>query len=468
MRSAKNVLPAQIGFKPLQAPAASSNAVDSTVYGSAVIIKNDGNAAQFCGTATKLYKLTAGTWSDVSRTSPVGYTTAAGERWRFAQWGTLVIATNYTNSVQVYDTASATNFTFIGGGAPNARYIAIVRDQVVLGAINGNENRVHWSGTNNAAFWTPGTQNCDYQDFPNGGPIRGLIGGSVGYVFQAWTVTRMTQTPGAATIYQFDEVQGAKGLAAPNSLVKVGDVAYYMASDGFYKMDLVSGGQTPIGVNKWRQAVLDDVRAGMELSVFGAADPVNPIVIWAYVSKDNGTLTPDRMVIYDTVLDEATLADISCEAMATWVTAGVTLDTMNSYGTLDTLPYSLDSPFWKGGASLIGLFGTDHKLAHLAGTNLSATFETADGQTTQRMLVKGTRPYVDASDVTVAVAARERDADVTAGTVFFPPAESMADTGIVPAWASGNIARARITIPAGSDWTVMKGLETVAEARGKR
>ena len=49
MRSAKNVLPAQIGFKPLQAPAASSNAVDSTVYGSAVIIKNDGNAAQFCG-----------------------------------------------------------------------------------------------------------------------------------------------------------------------------------------------------------------------------------------------------------------------------------------------------------------------------------------------------------------------------------------------------------------------------------
>jgi DTW domain-containing protein YfiP len=30
------------------------------------------------------------------------------------------------------------------------------------------------------------------------------------------------------------------------------------------------------------------------------------------------------------------------------------------------------------------------------------------------------------------------------------------------------IARARITIPSGAEWTVMKGIETVAEARGKR
>jgi hypothetical protein len=78
-------------------------------------------------------------------------------------------------------------------------------------------------------------------------------------------------------------------------------------------------------------------------------------------------LVPDKILVYDRVLDEATVITVSAETLMTWVTAGVTLDTMNSFGTLDALPYSLDSSYWKGGSSLIGMFGTDHKLAHLLG-----------------------------------------------------------------------------------------------------
>lgn len=466
-RLARNVLPSASGFDPLPAPVAAGNALDSRVVGAAVITKNDGQAAQFAGTATKLYRNSTGTWNDVSRTTGGAYTTASGERWRMAQWGSVVIAVNYNDVPQKYDTASASNFSALGGTPPKARYITVVRDQVVLGGFFGNENRVGWSGTNNSEYWTfGGGQNSDYQVFPNGGPIRGLIGGAVGYVFQAETVTRMTQTPGSVTIYQFDEVQGAKGLAAPDSLVKRGDMAFYFATDGFYRFDTASGGQTPIGVEKWRQDVLDDIRAGTELSILGAADPEKPLVFWAYISRDNSGTVPDRVVIYNWSIDEATTADISVEAMATWLSSGYTLDTMNSFGTLDVLPYSLDSPFWKSGASQIGIFGTDHKLSHLSGNLMEATFETADGQLSQRMIIKATRPYVDASNVEVAVHMRERDSDpVNFGDSTFAPME---DTGLCGAWVSGNIARAQIWIPAGATWSRMKGIEAVTGPHGKR
>lgn len=466
-REARNCLPSTIGFEPLPGPVANGGALNGTVFGAAIVIKNDGQAAQFAGTSDKLYRLITGTWTDVTRSVGGAYATAVGERWRFAQWGTVVIATNYNDAPQKYDTATPTTFAALGGSPPKARYIAVVRDQVVLGGFYGNENRIGWSGTNNSEFWTfGGGQNCDYQDFPNGGPIRGLLGGAVGYVFQAYTVTRMTQTPGSTTIYQFDEVQGAKGLSAPNSLVKTGDMAFYLSTDGFYKFNTVSGEQAPIGVGKWRQWFLNDMRTGTELSVLGGADPVNPIILWPYISRDNSSTIPDRVVIYNWALDEATFADISVEALATWVASGYTLDTINSFGTLDTLPYSLDSPFWKSGASSLGVFQTDHKLSQLAGPLMEAQWTTADGQATQRLLVTATRPYIDATRVEVSVVMRERDSDaVNFADADFAPME---DTGLCGAWSSGNIGRARVWVPSGDVWTCMKGLETKATVHGRR
>lgn len=472
---ARNVFPTEIGFGPIKGPVAASAALPADCFGASVIFRSTGASSQFAGTAAALYSLTAGTWTDITRVLGP-YTTAQGERWRFTQWGDLCLAVNYNDVPQKFDMAGGvgTKFIALGGTPPQARYATVVRDQVVLGACFGNENRVHWSGTNNAEYWTPGSQNCDYQNFVSGGPVRGLIGGAVGYVFQAGKIVRMTQTPGASTIYQFDDVQGAngalaKGLAAPDSLVHIGDVAYYLATDGFWMFDVAGGGQKPLGHNKWRRWFLADMRAGTALQVYGAADPVNPIILWAYVSRDNGTLIPDRLLIYDRVLDEATFADISVEALATWITAGVTLDTMNSYGTLDTLPYSLDSPFWKSGASVVGLVGTDKKLAHLQGANLKATMVTADGKAGSRRTIVGTRPLCDADTTQVEIAMRERDADNRgANQVVFDEPTGMEDTGECPAWSSGNIARARITIPAASVWTMAKGIETNSRPAGLR
>jgi len=185
--------------------------------------------------------------------------------------------------------------------------------------------------------------------------------------------------------------------------------------------------------------------------------------VWAYVTRANTTSTPDRMVIYDWSLDEATYADLSVEALMQWLSPGVNLDTMDDYGALDALQFSLDSPFWKGGAAMFGLFGSDLTLSLQSGTPMAARITTSDGRAKARMLVTGTRPSVDASGVTVSIAARERVAD----TVTFNAAEAMEDTGVCPAWASGNIVRGRIDIPA-ADWTLAQGIETIASPQGSR
>jgi len=468
---AQNCLPSVQGFRPLKSPQVgqatreTGGTLNGRCVGAVNVIREDGSSKSYAGTATKLYQLaTDGAWDDASRTVGGNYAVPTGDQWRFDVFGNNLIAVNINDAPQRIDIVSGANFAALGGSPPQARYIAVVRDFVVLGSLFNNQRRIHWSSIGNSAEWTPGLNSGDIQDFPSGGPVRGLIGGETGYVFQDDKINRMIFVPGSDEVFQFDEVEGGRGLKAPGSLVKLGNQAFYFGGDGFYRFDLGAGSSTPIGAGKWRQWVLNDMRAGMEIEIRGSVDPINTVIVWAYVSRQNATTTPDRVLLYDWTLDEATVANISVEALSQWLSQGVTLDTMNSFGSLDELPYSLDSSFWKGGTPLLALFGTDHKLAYLQGKVMAAEWITADGQAEQRTKIKATRPHIDATDVTVAVTMRERDGD----TWLWPNQEVMEDTGEVPAWASGNLARARIRTPAGSNWTFAKGIKTILGAAGRR
>lgn len=428
------------------------------------VLKDDGSVKTFAGTQSNLYQLSdTGAWVDVSRLSGGVYAVGSGEQWKFALYGTRLLASNGADAYQYIDLDSGTNFAAVSGSPPVAKYTDIIREFVFLACVTGNEKRVVWSANGNSESWTSGTGESDFQDIPNGGPIRGIIGGETGYVFQANKVTRMTYVAGSPLIFQFDEVEGASGLAAPHSLIRLRSDAYYLTQDGFRRFDLRSGGSQPIGVNKWVKWFLNDIKPGTETLVLGAAHPVKPVIVWVYVTRANVTSTPDRMMIYDWSLDEATYVDISVEALIHWLSPGVNLDSLDPYGALDDLVFSLDSPFWKGGASLFGIFGTDNTLSLQSGTPMAATITTADGQSKGRVLIGGTRPHVDAPNVTMAIAARERFSD----SVTFGTAELMEDTGVCPAHASGNIIRARISIPAES-WTLAQGIETISKPQGGR
>lgn len=461
-----NVLPDPNGFRPARdLSPASANALDTACLGAAVVIDAVGAVSAFAGSAAKLWRLNASaTFQDVSRTTGGAYAVAAGERWRFDTFGSNVIAVAQGNDPQKFTLGSSSNFTALGGTPPRARYIAIVRDFVFLGCLDGAESTVRWSGINNAEHWTGGVQSSGSQLLPSGGPIRGMIGGEVVYIWQATKVTRGTFTADSL-VFSFDEVEGGRGLAAPASLVQIGRTAYYLSSDAFYKFDLGAGASEPIGVNKWERWVRNDIKPGTEPLVVGGADPLQRHIVWAYVPKSSSVSDrPSRAVVYDWALDEATVVELPIRVLAQWLTQGVTLDGLDVFGTLDALPFPLDSPVWRGGAPLLAAFGTDNKLSFLSGASLAAEIETSDGQKPTRHFITGTRPTIDTGTARVALASRERDGDA----LSFHADEAMEDTGICPAHISGNIVRAKVTVPAGATWTLLEGLTVEAKMRGRR
>ena len=491
--SAVNCVPGVNGYRPLKAPEAGTGplgvdwlldeagnyitddagnyiesgaaAADVTCLGAAVVFDDDGDVFSFCGDETSLYTLDAtNVWLDVSRTSGGNYAVGGSERWQFGFSGGLVIAVSISEEPQKYLLGTSSHFEALGGTPPQARYIATVGEFVVLGGLFEDERTIHWSGLANPEHWTPGTQSCDTQTFQNGGPVRGVLGGEVGYVFQAEKIQRMTFVPGSDAIFQFDEVEGERGLAAPYSLVKVGNQAFYLAADGFYQFTLVGGASKPIGVGKWASWFTTEIKPGSEQSVLGGLDPIGKRVLWAYNSADATGTERNRVLIYDWSLDEATTAELNVEALTQVLTQGVTLDTMDSFGDLDSLPYSLDSPVWRGGVPLLGIFLDDARMSFLTGDNMEARFVTTDGEKEARTLVKGIRPHIDTRSIEIAVSAREAEGD----NVIWNGYEAMADTGIIPAWASGFVARARMTVAEGATWSKFTGLSPVTGRIGKR
>ena len=464
-RRAENCIPlVGGGYGPLRGPVALTDSLTGACEGAATVFDDVGDVHVFAGDTTKLYKLGADQlWDDVTRTSGGAYAAGSGEPWRFAASGALIIGCTIGDVPQKFELNVSTNFAALGGSPPQSRFIATVRDFVVLGGILNNERRVQWSGLALPEVWTPGTSSSDYQDFQDGGPIRGLIGGEVGYVMQAERVTRMTFIPDSDAIFQFDQIEGGRGLAVPGSLVRFGQLAFYYGDDGFYRMDLGSGAAQPIGVGKWTRWFKDELKSINQPMIAGV-DPRNRLIVWGFVSKAATGSTPDKLLLYDWALDEATCADVSATAIARLLTTGVTLDTMNAFGNMETLLFSLDSPVWQGGEALLGIFSADKTLAYLTGETLEAVWESSDKQTASRQYINGVRPLIDTTSATVALAAREAQGE----TVAFDTAEALADTGVSPQHTSGHLIRAQCTAPAGAAWSKMEGMLDQQVGQGMR
>lgn len=465
-----NVFPAPTGYLPMPGLSAVSEALSGEPRGAAAIANSAGEAKTFVGTTTKLFRLDAVTlpasWEDVSRTSGGAYAVPSEQKWRFASFGDLAIATQVGDVPQKYNLISATDFSALGGTPPKARYVAVVADFVVLAALENNEFRIHWSGLNDAEFWTAGSQSSDTQDMPDGGPIRGLIGalGVAGYIFQASAIRRMLFQPGSPTIFQIDKIEDARGLLSPESLVQVGALIFYLAEDGFYQ--LTDGGSIPLGAKEISDFFVRDVRSDKTLAVDGAADPINQRVIWSYVSKDNATEIPDRVIVYDWAQKEWSKGDVEARDVLKYVSPGYTLDSLDVVDDLDALLYSLDSPIWAVGRQIVGAIDADGKLAVFSGENLEARFETNDFQIVEgsRTEVMGLAPIIDAESVTARVGTRERLHE----THTWSEETVIEDTGVIPFHHSGRYVRARVTVPAGETWTFAQGVQETPSEAGSR
>lgn len=363
---ARNVYPTQIGYAPV--PSISlygATALPSRCIGMTFARTATGGWVVFAGTTTNLYKLISGVWVDVSRLAGGVYGVPTDEYWSFAQFGTKLIAVNFTDDPQVIDVDSGTNFAALAGSPPKARYVGVVGDFVFLAALTSNPRVVRNSAINNSTGWTIGVDLCDEQEFADGGRITGFASGEFGYLTQEKAVRQAIFQPGSDIAFRYERVEQERGCSAGYGLVSAARVIFYPSDDGFYAFN---GQQLlPIGsqrINKWFR---DNSDTSRYFSVLGFTDPYGPRIYWAFYATSAST-NFDRLIIYDWKLDRWSYANITAQFWGTFATPGTTLEQLDVYGSLDTgVPFSLDSRVWEGGRPVIGAVNANGELGFLEG-----------------------------------------------------------------------------------------------------
>lgn len=465
-----NVLPQGDGYGPFKDFTVFSSALPGACRGAFFALKSDGTIVVFAGTSTRIYMLdnTDLAFDDVSKSGSAYSALSASDQWRFAQFGSLVIAVQANASPQVFTLGSSSAFADLAGSPPAARYVDVVGRFLVLSGLTSTPYRVQWSGLNsvNASdSWTSGVNSSDYQDFPDGGIVRGVAGGEYGIIFQDQAIRRMIYSPGSAVIFQIERISQDKGLFAPYSIIRAGERVFFFSAQGFHTID-PGGLPTQLGRERVDRTFFADLDKGNLQLFMGAADPRSSRVFWSYKSASGASGAYDKIIGYDYALDRWFPLMASGEYFLGISQTGLTLENLDLISSsLDALTSSLDS-YATSVIPEISQFDTAHKLGFFRGTNLEATLESSElGVDGRRVFVRGFRPITDAATVYGSCSSRETQQEaVTAGAEVLINSR----TGLCDLRKSTRYTRLKTRIPASTTWTFCAGVEPDLQAEGQQ
>ena len=461
LQRAENVYSRANGYGPVATAVNYSNNASENLN-SVVAGRTSVNTVKvFAGSDTKLYELDPASLDldDISKTG--GYSTPPGQRWKFTQFGEVLIAANGSNKIQGYNLNTSTTFDNLSADAPEARHVTVVRDFVVAGHINSATpypNRVQWSALNDESSWTPSaTTQSDYQDIPDGGTIVGVTGGEFGLVLMDRSIYRMSYV-GSPLVFQFDNITRNLGCYEANSVIQYAGMTFFLADDGFYACD----GQTilPIGNEKVNRYFYNNVNEGNLSEMSAAVDPSKKLIIWAYPSINSGTA--DSLLIYNFQTQKWSSGTTTANRIASSSTPSYELEDMDTFGSLEDILTSFDSRLWVGGKlQFAGV--TDKKIVTFTGANATAYLETGDieipGSTSAITMVK---PLVDNGSGDIAVATRRLlNQNIEYGTQSASDAENRVSIRSI-----GRYHRLQLS-PTGS-WTTAIGMDIELNGLGTR
>jgi len=427
----------------------------------------------YAGTPTKLYTWSLGGWVDISRTVGGDYHVQLGDLWMFEQSGQKLVAVNVNDDPQVIDIDTGANFAALAGSPPRATNVKQIGDFLFLSGLADstgyNKRSIIWSAINDITGWIIGTNLCDTQEMPDGGPVQGVAGGEIGYVLQDRAVRTLQFLPGDTTlIFSFSRVLDDRGCVSKYGFDTIGNVLYFVSEDGFYAM---TGQQvTPIGqdkVNEWFLANSDVTRRNVVHCLAGVN---KPRVVWVYHASDASPMY-DKQIIFDWSNARWAKSSVSAWVWALLGSLGIDLDTDIPGDPLDppldSIAPSLDSFGYVGGRPLIGAINPDGLLSALTGPNLPATMETAEVHLSpgMRAFVSDAYPLDDVRDdtaSTVAAGTRERLQDAW---VWETPV-MIEITGSAALYSSARLMRFRRYIPHGAIWTHAQGVVIEAQQDG--
>lgn len=389
---------------------------------------------------------------------------SASSQWRFRQFNSFVIAVQANTVPQVYDLTSSTAFADLAGSPPQAAYVDIINRFVVLSGLASFPYRIQWSGLNATTTWTSGVNSSDFQDLPDGGIVRGIAGGDQsGIIFQDQSIRRMSFVPGSPFVFQIDRISQDKGLFAPHSVVRGGEVVYFYAGQGFHKI-APGGFPEQIGRERVDRTFLSDLDKGSLQLFMGAADPRTSRVYWAYKSVSGATGLYDKILGYDAALDRFFQISMSGEYLLGLSQTGLTLENLDTISpSIDSLTLTLDA-YATAVQPEVGQFNSSHTLGFFRGNNLEATFESSEqGTDGQRIFIRGFRPITDSATVFGSVSYRETLSDTPTDLA---EVSRNTRTGRCDFRRSTRYARFKQRIPAGTTWTFSAGYEPDADPEG--
>lgn len=330
-----NVIPRADGYGPFPDLQAFTQVLPAACRGGFSARKSDGSVVLFGATATKLYRLDNSTfaWVDASLGSGSYSSVSSTAIWQFAQFGNLVFATQANAVLQVFDMSSSTNFANNAGSPPQAAYIAVVGQFLVLSGLLSTPYRMIWCGLGDTTNWTAGVNQADFQDFADGGLVLPVAGGEYGVIFQNTTIRQMTYAPGSAYIFQITRICEDQGLLSPYALVKAGGNIIFYSAQGF---QLLRPGSLPkpIGKEKVDRSFIADLDTANPQLFVGSNDPNSTRVYFAYKSVNGAVNLFDTILIHDYVLERwVSIHAISGQYITTFAKPGVTLENLDVVAT---------------------------------------------------------------------------------------------------------------------------------------
>lgn len=367
-----NMLPAVGAF--ISAPSAidaGMSALSSAAVGFSVLKKLDNTTRIFCGNSSKLYEQSGSTWSDISKSG--GYTLGPDDRWRFAQFGNVSLATAKNATLQYI--VSGSTFLDASGTAPKAAIVETINNQVFLFNIDGmgfGDDVTRWacSAIGSYSDWTPAvsTQCASGQLLDTPGPI--VAGKRLGDIIVAYKNDGMYvgQYVGAPLIWDFRRVPGNIGTHSQESVVSTGTAHFFIGPDDFYVFD----GSRPVSLNSpCRNWFFNNADKRYLYRTCGTYDKLNQRVFWWFCSNSSSGVL-DKCLVYNVKTNQWGRMDSTIEYVADYVSSGITYDGLgSSYSKYDDLPttISFNSPFWNSSGSIVAIFKTDHKTYQLSGAS---------------------------------------------------------------------------------------------------
>lgn len=371
------------------APSAQDPGIDalaSACSGAAAVRKLDNSVRLIAGTSTKLYELTATTWTDRTRASGGDYALGADNFWRFAQFGDTTLAAAKSDVLQFSSSTTFANVVKSAVTAPKASIVETVGNFVFLFDTNetsfgDSPNRWWCAALGTYDDWTPSITTQSATGVLTSAPGRIFAGKRFGDQIVAYKERAMYVATyvGSPQIWNWQQVPGEAGCNSQEAVVNIGSadnpVHIFMGADDFWRFD--GARPVPIGapVRKTIYAELDITYANRIKTLH---DRINSRIYFYYPSR-SGAGALDSCVVYHYRTNKWGRDDRNIEAALEYLSGSITWDTF-PYSTWDTIPATLswDSPFWTSGNLTAGIFNTSHKLNSLDGVATNSMFTTGD------------------------------------------------------------------------------------------